>query len=166
MAPLPPTIKDNSFCRRQRRRLLLVMLLVVAAASAALGSFAWARHHARQEREEGVRAAHSGRFADAEPLLRRTLERTPDDLDALRALALGYLGCGQLEEAEHHLSRWCALRPGDAEPFKHRMEERHRRSRTAPNAAEQQRLMREAVADGRQALQLDPDDDPVAQEVV
>jgi tetratricopeptide (TPR) repeat protein len=165
MATLPPTTTRYSGSLR-RRCLLLLILLSVAGTATAAGTLVWARYRARQERAEALQAAHSGRFSEAEPLLRRALERDHDDLDAVKALALGHLGAGQLAQAEPYLSRWCELRPDDAEPFKQRMEVGHRRARAATNAAEQQRLMEDAVANGQRALQLDPTDDPVAQEVV
>jgi tetratricopeptide (TPR) repeat protein len=148
------------------RRLAVLLLLAVVATGAAAVSFLWHRYQAQQERAEGLRAAHSGHFDDAEPLLRRALERNPDDRDLVKALALGHVGAGQFAEAELHLSRWCAFRPDDAEPFKQRMVVRHHRARAAGNAADQQRMMAEAAADGQRALQLDPDDGPVAQEVI
>jgi Tfp pilus assembly protein PilF len=148
------------------RRLALLLLLAVVATGAAAVLFLWHRYQAQQERTEALRAAHSGRFDDAEPLLRRALERNPDDLEPIKALALGHVGAGMFAEAEPHLSRWCALRPDDAEPFKQRMVVRHQRARAAANGADQQRMMAEAAADGLRALQLDPDDGPVAQEVI
>jgi tetratricopeptide (TPR) repeat protein len=54
----------------------------------------------------------------------------------------------------------------DAASFKHRMGELHRQALAAPNAADRQRLMEEALNNGRRALEFDPEDDPVAQEVV
>ncbi len=152
--------------RHPWRRLRLPLLLAVLAMGAVAVSFLWSAYQARHERAEGLRAAQLGRTSDAEPLLRRALERDPDDLDVVKALALGLLGIEELAEAEPHLSRWCALRPDDAEPFKHRMDLRHRRARAAPVAADQRRIMEEALADGQRALELDPQDDPVAGEVV
>jgi tetratricopeptide (TPR) repeat protein len=151
---------------RPRRLLLLFLLAVAAAAVAAVGAVGWIRHQAGVEREDGLRIAQSGRFDDAEPLLRRAWLRNADDLDVVKALARGFIGTGRVTEAEACLDRWCALRPDEAEPFKRRMELRHGRARAAPNAAEQQRLMLEAVADGQEALLLDPDDQAVAQDAV
>jgi predicted Zn-dependent protease len=165
MATLPPTTKADSSSLR-RRCITVLILLAVAATATAAGIFVWERFRVRQERADALQAAHAGRWGDAEPLLRRALERNPDDVEAIKALALGHLGTGQLAEAEPYLSRWCTLRPDDAEPFKFRMDVRHRRARTAPNAAEQQRVMEEAVADGQRALPLGPNDDRIAQEVV
>jgi tetratricopeptide (TPR) repeat protein len=142
------------------------LLLAVLATGVAAVGFLWRFYLARQERAEGLRAAQTGRFSDAETLLRRALERNPDDLDVLTALAQGLLSTGQLVEAEPYLSRWCALGPDDAAPFRRRMDLRHRRARQAPAAADRQRLMEAALADGQRALELDPFDNPLAQEVV
>jgi predicted Zn-dependent protease len=46
------------------------------------------------------------------------------------------------------------------------MDERHREARAAQAAADRQRLMEVALAEGRRALDLDPQDDAVGQEVV
>jgi predicted Zn-dependent protease len=46
------------------------------------------------------------------------------------------------------------------------MDVRHHRAQAAPNPADEQRGLKEALADGQRALELDPLDDPVAQEVV
>jgi predicted Zn-dependent protease len=97
---------------------------------------------------------------------RHQAQREQEDVDALKMLTLGHLRAGRIAEAEPLLDRWCALRPEDALPFKQRMDLRHRRARTAPNQAERQRLMEEALRDGRHALALVPPDDALAQEVV
>jgi predicted Zn-dependent protease len=166
MATLPPTTTADIVSRRQRRWLLLILLALVVPAGVATGWLGWVRYHASQERTEGLAAAHESRFDVAEPLLRRAQERKPDDLQVVKTLGLGYLGTEQFAEAELELSRWCELRPDDAEPFKHRMDARHWRARAASNAAEQHRLMEDAAADGRRALEIDPSDDAVAHEVV
>jgi predicted Zn-dependent protease len=94
------------------------------------------------------------------------LEQTPDDLDLVKALAVGLAATGQLIAAEPYVSRWCVLRATDAEPFKLRMDVRHRQARTITNAADRQRLMEAALADGQRALELDQLDDSVAREVI
>jgi tetratricopeptide (TPR) repeat protein len=144
-------------------RILFVAVLTVSVAAV---FFFWKQLQARHEREDGLRIAQVGRFREAEPLLRRSLERDPDDLDAVKALALGHLRAEQLAEAEPYLSRWCTLRPDDTEPFRHRLDARHRRARAVESAADKQRLMEEALTDGQRVLELDPENDAVAQEVV
>jgi tetratricopeptide (TPR) repeat protein len=142
-----------------------VLLAVFAVAAAAI-SFVWRDSQARSERAEGLRVAQLGRFADAEPLLHRTLERNANDLDVIKALAQGLFGTGQLSEAEPYVDRWCVLQPREAEPFKRRMELRHRRALAAAAAADGHRIMEEALTNGQRALELDPEDEPVAQEVI
>ena len=151
---------------RSGRLVKASLLLAVAVAVAAAVLVLWRGHLAGLERAEGLRAARAGRFAEAEPLLRRALERSPDDLDAVRTLTLGLLGAERPDDAEPYLDRWCALRPDDAEPFKRRMDLRHRRARAALSAGEGHPLLERALADGRRAVELDPDDDGAAQEVV
>src|SRR5205823_7878795 len=94
-------------------------------------------------------------------------ERNPNDLEVIRILARGHHTAEQLAEAEPYLTRWCELRPGDAEPYRLRMDVRHKLGglQAATNAEKQSRL-EEALADGRRALELEPDNDPLAQEVI
>jgi tetratricopeptide (TPR) repeat protein len=65
---------------------------------------------------------------------------------------------------------WCGSETSgqrdDPEALKQRMDQRHRKARAAQAAAEGQRLMEEALADGLRVLELNPQDDAVAQEVV
>jgi predicted Zn-dependent protease len=147
------------------RRWLLVAALVFAALAVGV-AFAWPRLLSQRDRREARRLAQQGRLADAEPLLRRVLERNPDDLEAIRTLARGYHGADQLAEAEPYLTRWCDLRPNEAEPYRLRLDVRHKRAAQTETRAEKQRLLEEALADGQRALQLEPDNDPVAQEVI
>jgi predicted Zn-dependent protease len=156
----------NVFSSLATRHWPLATLLAVVALGAVGGYSLWSSYQARQERAEGLQAAHLGHFGEAEPLLRRAWQRNPDDLDVIKALGLGLLGTGQLAEAEPYLNRWCALSPHEAEPFKYRMDLRHRQAGAASVAADQQRLMEVALADGQRVLELDPEDDSVAQEVV
>lgn len=169
MATARPPASPDGPCPpppRGPRRLGWLLLLAVPALGAAAVFFLRPLYLAGEERAEALRASHLGRFADAEPLLRRALERHPDDLDVIQALALGLAGTERLGEAEPYLDRWCELRPRDAGPYKQRMDVRHRRARQAPNAADRQRLMEEALADGQRALDLDPPGDDIAPEVV
>jgi tetratricopeptide (TPR) repeat protein len=140
-------------------------LAFLALGAAALGSF-WLRFQAQRDRTEGLRIAQLGRFAEAETLLRRALERKPEDWDVVKALALGYLAANQSSDAETFLGRMSELRPNDAWPFKRRMQLRHRRARAAAAATDRQRLMAEALIDGQSALELDPRDEALTQEVV
>jgi tetratricopeptide (TPR) repeat protein len=142
------------------------LVLVVVASAGVAGFFLWQGYQARQERAEGLATARLGRFRDAEPSLRRTLERDPEDVEVVQALARGLLGTGRYAEAEQPLGRWCVLRPDDPRPFKHRMDARNQRAQAAPNPVEERRGLEDALADGRRALELDPQDGATAQEVV
>jgi tetratricopeptide (TPR) repeat protein len=140
----------------------LVLALVAAGAVVALPSLL-----GRRDRPGARWLVPQGHFADTEPLLRRALERNPNDLDVIRALARGHHDAGQLAEAEPYLGRWCDLRPGEAEPFQRRLDVRHKLGRLhAPTQTEKQRLLQAALADGQRALELEPNNEPVAQEVI
>src|SRR5262249_15688042 len=167
--PAPKAISDSPSARssspgRQRYRALLA-LTVLALGAAALGFF-WLRFQAQRNRTEGLRIAQLGRFAEAEPLLLRALERKPEDWDVVKALALGYLEANQSPEADSFLGRMGELRPNDAWPVKRRMELRHRRARSAAAATDRQRLLAEALTDGQRALERNPRDEALTQEVV
>ncbi len=146
------------------RRLIVAALVLVVVAAGAI--FAWLRFLDRHDRQGIRRLVQQGRFALAEPLLRRSLERNPNDLEALRLLGRGYHDAGQLAEAEPYLTRWCDLRPSEAEPFRLRLDVQHKRVTQVSTQAERQRLLEEALAAGQRALELEPDHDPVAQEVI
>src|SRR5262249_52951201 len=94
------------------------------------------------------------------------LQRNAKDVEVLQALALGLLACERLDEAERALTRWCQLRPADAEAYRWRMHLRHQAAAQGKTEAEQQRLEELALADGRQTMELDPADDATAQDVV
>ena len=106
----PPPVTPS---RRRRLAGWLLALLLVGAAAAV----AWTRYQAGRDRAEGLRAAEAGRFDEAEPLLRRALERAPDDVELLKALAPDLVAAGRLTEAEPFLSRWAALRADDVERY-------------------------------------------------
>ena len=117
----------------------------------------------RRAGQEAVRLAQQGRFRDAEPKLRVALEHDPDNIELLRTLALGLLGTEKLAEADLVLTRWCQVRPEQAEPYRLRMDLRHQSAQQVKPVAEQQRLKELALADGRRVIELDPDDDSTAQ---
>jgi predicted Zn-dependent protease len=129
--------------RRRRWALALVVCVVLAA-----GAGAWWRVvQPGREREEALRLSAQGRFAAAEPLLKRALERNAADVAAARALALGYLGSGNDREAEAYLDRWCSLQPDQAEPHARRMD-----------LALKWAKVGQAIADGERLLALEPGD--------
>jgi predicted Zn-dependent protease len=138
--------------RRPHWQLALVFVAgAVLATSALLGGW-WL--HGWLERREALSLAQQGRFAEAEPLLQRVLERQGNDLAIVKALALGQLEANKLSEAELSLGRWCALRPNDAEPFRRRMDLRLRLKR-----------LPEAIADGQRVLELEPDQDTLRRQM-
>src|SRR5262245_23876247 len=128
-----------------------------------LGWRRWEMHRAAQE---AVHMAQQGDFRDAEPKLRVALEYDPGNVELLRALALGLLGTGKLAEADLVLTRWCQVGTEQAEPYRLRMDLRHQNAQQLKPGAEQQRLKELALADGRRAIELDPEDDSVARNVV
>ncbi len=148
------------------RRLLgaVALLLVLSAAAAAVHFVREAT--ARAERGDGLRLARRGQFRDAEPLLRRALDRSPADAEVVRALAIGTLSTADVAAAEAALAHWCELCPDDVESFQSRMRFRHGQARAATAASERQRLLELAAADGRRVLELAPSRDSVAGELV
>jgi tetratricopeptide (TPR) repeat protein len=145
------------------RRWLLSGALLLAAVAAALLTSRWL--HARSERQEALRLAGLGRFTQARPLLDSALARDPRDVEVLTQLALGTL-TDEPDAAEGYLTRWSALRPGEPQPYRLRMALRHERGRRERSAAEQLRLLGEALDDGQRVLELEPDDDRIRREVV
>lgn len=143
-----------------KRRLALVAVVLAAALLAGR----WL--YARVQRHEALRLADAGRFAEAEPLLRKALARDAGDAEVLAALALGSLAASEAGAAEEYLSRWCELRPDEARPHRLRMDLRHRTARAERGAAGRLRRMGEALADGRRVLELEPGNDEVRREVV
>ncbi|HET6574967.1 MAG TPA: tetratricopeptide repeat protein [Fimbriiglobus sp.] len=135
----------------------------------ALGAVAWRgweRSEAERAGQEAVRLAEQGRFLDAEPKLRLALEYDPDNAELLKPLAVGLLRSDDPAEAEPVLTHWCQVRPEQVEPYRLRMDLRHRSAQRAKPVAEQQRLKELALEDGRRALELEPDDDATARKVV
>jgi predicted Zn-dependent protease len=141
-------------------------LLVLVAASLAAGWLGWHRREARRTLREALHLAEQGAFTKAEPKLRAALARDADNPLVLKALALGLLGSDRLDEAEPILARWCNLRSADAQPYRLRMHLCHRIASQGKTEAEQRRLQELALHDGLQALELEPADAQVAQEVI
>jgi predicted Zn-dependent protease len=150
----------------RRRWLLFGGLVAAVLALGAAACLGWLRQEARRTRQQALHLAQQGRFDDAEPRLRAALQRDANDVEVLKALALGLLGSERLDEAERPLTHWCQLRPANAQPYQLRMHLRHRTASQGKTEAEQQRLEELALADGRHTLELDPDDDRTAQDVV
>jgi predicted Zn-dependent protease len=138
---------------RPRLRLLGGVVAVVVLGALVLGFVAW-RRHLSFDRRQGLELAAQGRFSEAEPYLRRALERRPEDVEVIKTLTLGQLASERWEDAEASLGRWCELRPGDPEPFKRRMELRISR-----------RQFPQALEDGRHVLELEPENFQVGRQV-
>jgi predicted Zn-dependent protease len=144
-------------------RVGLVVAVLAVGGTAWLG---WQRQAGRRAAAEAVRLAQQGLFGDSEPRLRAALAYDPENVAVLKALALGLLGSERLDDAEPVLTRWCELEPADAEAYRLRMYQRHRASQQYRTDVERLRLQELALADGRRVLDLDPDDDSAAREVV
>jgi tetratricopeptide (TPR) repeat protein len=127
----------------KRRAFVLLLLLALAGG----GAFWWFRIRDVPNREHALELAWEGRFAEAEPLLKRLLDRSPNDLEVIQALAQGHARAGNEAKEQEYLDRWCELRPEEAEPLKFRMELHQR-----------QRNFDKALADGLRLLKLDPAD--------
>jgi predicted Zn-dependent protease len=145
----------------------LLFGLVAAVVAVGAGAwFQWRRLEARRTRQDAIHLAQQGRFKEAEPRLHAILQGNPDDVEVLKALTLGLLGSERLDEAEPSLTRWCELQPAEAQPHRLRMSLRYQTASKGKTKAEQQRLEELALVDGRHTLELDPDDDETAQNVV
>src|SRR5262249_55393774 len=105
--------------RRPARGFWLLTALALVAGGAAFG---WREFQVRRDRAEALGLAQRGHFSDSEPLLKGVLERTPNDLEVIQALARGYVAIDNRPEAETYLGRWCALEPDVARPYQARME--------------------------------------------
>src|SRR5260370_39073047 len=128
---------------RPRRARLLLILALLAALAVAFAGWSWV---AGLDRRQGLQLAAQSRFAEARPFLERALAHRPRDWEVVKVLALGQLDADEVTEAEGLLTQWSELRPGDAEPFKRRLE-LHLRQRKFPQALE----------DGRRILELEPE---------
>jgi tetratricopeptide (TPR) repeat protein len=137
------------------RRAVLAVAVVAAVAGVVLG---WRWLHARGQRDEGLRLARAGRLADAEPLLERAAARDGSDVEVVAALAQAKLAGSDPATAEGPLTRWIELAPDDARPYRLRMDLRQRIARGKWSPADRLKVNEDAAADGRRAMELDPDD--------
>lgn len=151
---------------RGRRLFLRGGLLVLALALSAGAWFGWRQWEARSAAREALRLAQDGLFSDAEPKLRAALEYDRNNVELLRALALGLLRTQQLAEGELALTRWCLVSEGDAEPHRLRMDLRQHLAQQAKAGAARQQLLELALDDGRLLMALNPEDDATARKIV
>jgi tetratricopeptide (TPR) repeat protein len=130
-------------------------VVVASLIAVSLGAFfVWQDHADQKERSEAVRLAAQGNFAQAQPLLKRVAERSPNDTAVARELALGYLGTRQFSQAEPYLERWYEANPQDPEPLTQRLQ-----------LWVQWKRLREAIADGRRLLELQPNNRGLARQL-
>lgn len=104
-----------------RLRVLTFVILVAGGCGAAVW---WlnSRTDTTDARDDALRSAGQGRFAEAEPALKRALAQRPDDAPVAEALARGHLEANNLAEAELYLTRWVDLRPTDPNPLRLRFD--------------------------------------------
>jgi predicted Zn-dependent protease len=107
------------------------------------------------DRKEALRLCHQGRFPDAEPMLKNALEWEANDLEVIQALAQGYVGTGQVNEADTFLSRWCVLQPAEVQPHLLRLQ-------LLPKIGK----LTEAVAEAEQVLAVQPENQQVQRQVL
>jgi Tfp pilus assembly protein PilF len=162
----PPTPSPVQSARNIRRWILRAGLFGVVLVLISVAWLRWEHREVQCAGQEAVRLAKNGRFRDAEPKLREALQHDPANVELLRALALGLLGQERLAEADLVLTHWCQLSPEQAEPFRLRMDLRHRSAQQVKPFDEQQRLKELALADGWHIIELDPDDDSTARNVI
>jgi len=113
-----------------------------------------------------MRAALQGRMNSAEGLLRKALDQEPENVELLRALAIGLIANQRLNEAEPILTQWCAAQPDDAEPFRHRMDLRHSLALQLKPGDAQLQHQQLALEDGRRVIQLEPNDTATGKNVL
>lgn len=105
-----------------------------------------------------VRDALQGDMSSAEGPLRSALEKDPENIELLRALAVGLFANHRLDEADSVLTQWCTLRPEDAEPFRFRMDLRYNLAVPLPLGDERLQQQQLALDDGLHVLDLEPND--------
>lgn len=131
----------------------------VAAVAVLLGGLLLIQVRRQEQRVLRTRAltlTQAGQWTEAEKLLQQVYQQNPDDLEVVRALALGQKELGRpAEEAEPILTRWCQLEPNNPQAFRLRLLFWMSRQR-----------QEEALADGLRILELAEDDQEVRQTVV
>lgn len=146
-----------------QRRVAVFAVALLIVGIAVLG---WRWQRALSDRADGLQLAKDGKAAEAEPLLLAALERDGTDAEVLTALTRLKLKSSDPASALPFLTKWCDLKPGEAEPYRLRMDLRHRVARGRWSATDRLREMEEAVGDGRRVLELEPANDGVRREVI
>src|SRR5713226_3553077 len=108
------------FSRSRPQKLTLLFVLSGLLIVSALVGWPW--FEAWLTRHNAFQLVRQGHFAEAEPLLHRVLARDANDLEVVKALALGQVETGKLSEAGACLERWCGLQPNDPEPWHRRFD--------------------------------------------
>jgi tetratricopeptide (TPR) repeat protein len=133
-----------------------VALACVVLGGACYGVWRYNRYlQAWQDRKEGLRLAELGQFEEAEPLLKNAVAANANDLEAIKALVVGYQSRSRAADGEEYLTRWCSLEPRDAEPFKRRM-----------GLFQRMGKLPEALADADHILQLEPDNEEIQRQLI
>ena len=134
-SPLPPPPANW-----RRPAVVFIIVLIVGG-----GGALFLLDRTSRDRRDGLEAAKAGDFKKAEPLLKRALEREPDEVEIVEALARGYIRERDPANAEAYLGKWVQLRPDAPEPRKLRME-----------FYQQAKKLEEAYPDAQKLLSLDP----------
>ena len=138
-------VPDNSRAPKRNRKAIVVVAILLAAAG--VGGVIWLGGDGDGGRDAALQACRGGKFAEAEPALKESLTRHPDDVEVLDCLARGYVKAEQHAAAEPILSKLIQLRPGNVEYLTLRL-------RTYQSL----RAREKAYADAEQLLNLDPTD--------
>lgn len=104
---------------RRTRRLLVGVC--VAGMAAAVVLFFTVSDRNPVERDAAIQLARDGRFEEAEPQLRKWIERNPSDVEVAEALARGSSKAGS-DHTEGDLNRWASLQPDHSEPLQARLD--------------------------------------------
>lgn len=94
------------------RAIILVLLLAGAAAGT------WLVMGRGPDRRQVLEMVQQGRWKEAEPLLRRLVEKRPEDREVLRSLCEATARLGKVENLGPLLEQWRRLDPTDAEPLR------------------------------------------------
>jgi predicted Zn-dependent protease len=121
------------------------VVLLIGVGGAGLAGWLATRDHGRKA---ALQDARTGRFAEAEPVLREALARNPDDVEVLDSLARGYTAADRPLDAEPCLSELIRLRPNSAEYLRLRWDLHRKLKRWEL-----------AYADARRLLELVPGDE-------